>query len=189
MSLYDLPSTLPFKTRVLRALTDALKDIAPSNGYISDLADFEADDGVTVSRVYRGRAWFGDSDPIPMVSILEGAHPADMVAEPPVNTATNEHDWELLIQGFVNDDPTNPTDPAYPLLADVRRRLAIEAKRTSDGMPSILGFGLRDGAKNSISKLHIGAGVVRPADDVSARAYFWLSIVIRVVDNAAYPYL
>lgn len=182
------PDILPFKLRVLRALTDALKEITVDNGYESDLADFDPGDGVDIARVYRGRAWFGENDPIPMVSILEGVSPADEVDEPPVSGVTVEYDWPLLIQGFVQDDPLNPTDPAYVLMADVRRRLAIETKRKGAGtnMPDPLGLGVT--GKNLITGLHVGPGVVRPADDVSAKAYFWLSLVLRVTDNAAEPY-
>lgn len=179
------PDPLPFKLRALRALTEALKTITPTNGYNSDLSDFERDT-VATSRVYRGLAWFGADSPIPMVSILEGVSPADEVAEPPVDTATGEYDWPILVQGFVNDDPLNPTDPAYVLLADVRRRIAVEKlrKMTGSHQPDPLGLGA---GKNRITKITIGPGVVRPADDVSSKAYFWLTITLRIVDNASVP--
>jgi len=182
MTIY--PDLLPFKLRVLRALTDSLKQITPANGYVTDMADFN-DNGALTARVYRGRAWFGDDDPIPMISILEGVHPADEVAEPPADTPVAEYDWPIMIQGFVDDDPLNPTDPAYLLLADVRKRLAWERKRKLPTDPTEadpLGLGL---GKNRITKLSFGAGVVRPADDVSARAYFWLSTTLRIVDDAS----
>lgn len=181
----------PFKLRVLRALTDALKTITPANGYHHDMADAQASDGVTDSKVFRGRAWFGDSDPLPMLSVLEGVNPSDEVAEPPVNTPVAEYDWPILLQGFVNDDPANPTDPAYLLMADVRRCLAKEARRKMPGDPSepnILGLQEAGDSRNQLVDLRIGAGVVRPADDVSARAYFWASLTLRIVDHAADPY-
>jgi len=178
----------PFKLRALKALTDALKEITPDNDYVSDLADFDPGDGVTTARVYRGRAWFGDSDPIPLVSILEGVSPADEVAEPPIGAVASEYDWAILVQGFVDDDPDNPTDPAYQLMADVRQRIAVEQVRKVEGSRSQhdpLGLGR---GKNRIEKITIGSGVVRPADDVSAKAWFWLSLNLRVVENAADPY-
>lgn len=181
--------TDPFKLRALKALTASLKQITPANGYVSDLADFDPGDGVAMPRVYRGRAWFGESDPLPMLSVLEGVSPGDEVAEPPVHTPTAEYDWEILVQGFVADDAANPTDPAYVLLADVRRRLAEEAKRKLPGDPTESDiFGLGAGSRNRIVNLRIGPGVVRPADDVSAVAWFWLSLTLRVVDHAAAPY-
>lgn len=177
----------PFKLRALKALTDALKEITPDNGYVSDLADFVAGDGVTTARVYRGRAWFGEGDPVPLVSILEGLSPADLVEEPPLVTTTGEFDWPLMIQWFVQDDPSNPTDPSYVLEADIKRRLAIEGRRKVPGgnMPDPLGLGL---GKNQIIAMRIGAGVCRPADDVSAKAWGWLSLILRVTVNPAEPY-
>lgn len=180
--------TKPFKLRVLTALTDALKEITPANGYVSDLSDFDPGDGVDTARVYRGRAWFGENDPTTMVSILEGTDPAAEVGEPPIDTTTGEYDWPILVQGWVTDDAQNPTDPAYVLLADVRRRLAAERSRKAPGtrgMPDPLGLGM---GNNRVSELTIGPGVVRPADDLSSSAWWWLSLTIRVVDRAADPY-
>ena len=184
----DYPDPLPFKLRALTALTAALKEITPANGYVCDLADFDPGDGVTTARVYRGRAWYGETDPIPLLSVLEGVSPADEVAEPPASGTVAEYDWPLLVQGFVDDDADNPTDPAYILMADVRRRIAEENKRKAAGthMPDPLGLGLT--GKNRIVELSVGPGVVRPADDVSSKAWFWLTVTCRVVDNAAEPY-
>lgn len=175
----------PFKMRVLYALTDALKEITPANGYAVDLSDTVGAEGQPVPRVFRGRSWFGDEDPLPMISVLEAASPADDVAELPIETSSGEYDWALMVQGFITDDPVNPTDPAYVLLADVRRRLAQARlqRSVSDNTDSdILGQGHR------ITKLTIGPGVVRPVDDVSATSYFWLIIVLRIIDNAMTPY-
>lgn len=183
------PFDVPFKLRVLRAMTAAIKTVTVDNGYVSDLADYDGDDDVTLSRVFRGRAWFGEDDPLPMVSVLEGVSPADEVdQEPPVDTSTGEYDWSLLVQGFVADDPANPTDAAYVLMADVRQRLAVEKTRKAPGTQQPDPFGLGLGGKNRITKLSIGSGVVRPADDISSRAYFWLTVVLRIVDNASTPY-
>ena len=182
------PDPLPFKLKLVRAVTEHLKGITPANGYVSDLSDFDPGDGVMMSRVYRGRMWFGDNDPIPMVSMLEGTSPADDVAEQPEETPTGEYWWSNIIQGFVDDDPANPTDPAYILMADVRRRLIGERKRKNVmHTPDPFGLG-PDTGKNCIIDLRVGPGVVRPADDVSAKAWFWLSLDLRIVDNAAEPY-
>jgi hypothetical protein len=176
----------PFKLKALKAVTAALKEITPANGYVNDLADFDPGDGVMTSRVYRGRLWFGESDPIPMLSLLEGQDPAEDVAPPPVNTPSAEYDWDLIVQGFVDDDPANPTDPAYTLLADVRKRLLAERKiRTAQHDPNPFGLGL---GKNRVVDVRVGPGVVRPADDVSAKAWFWLRLTLRIFDNAENPY-
>lgn len=178
----------PFKLRVLKALTASLKQITPANGYAFDLSDQEVSGIGTVPRVYRGRAWYGDDDPVPLVSILEGVNPADELFEPPPLDTSGAYDWPLLVQGFVNDDPQNPTDPAYVLMADVRRRLAEEKKRKAAGSSMPDPFGLGINGPNKITKLSIGSGVVRPADDVSARAYFWLSLIPQISENAEQPY-
>lgn len=177
--------TEPFKLVALYGLTNALKEITPANGYVNDMADFD-DGGVTQERVFRGRAWFGESDPIPMLSILEGANPFDIVVEPPETGATAEYDWLLTVQGFINDDPTHPTDPAYRLLRDVRRRLAVEKRRILPGtrsQPDPFGLG-NSAAPNKIISLSFGPGIVRPSDDVSAKAWFWLSVTLRIIDVA-----
>jgi hypothetical protein len=36
----------PFKLRLLKAITGALKEVTPANGYLNDLADFDPGDGV-----------------------------------------------------------------------------------------------------------------------------------------------
>lgn len=180
-------STEPFKLRVLYAVTAALKGITVANGYRHNLGDDTSPDAEHPERVFRGRAWFGDDDPIPMLSILEDINEAEEVADPPANTSTSEYDWELKIQGFVDDDPQHPTDPAYRLLADVRRCLAAERSRKMPNSSQPDPFGLGKG-KNSISKIKYGAGVVRPADDVSSKAYFWLTLVLRIVDSSSEPY-
>lgn len=174
----------PLKLHILKGMTAALKEITVANDYKVDLSDLPAgSDGVVVPRVYRGRAWFGDTDPLPMVSILEGV--SDEVAEPAQQTPTGEYLWPINVQGFVKDDPLNPTDPAYVLLADVRRRLAIEMKRkTTLHDADVFGLGL----KSRLTIHQIGFGVVRPADDLSSHAYFWLTVILRVVDNPATPY-
>ena len=176
------PDPLPFRLRVLHALTDALKEITVTNGYESDLADFDPGDGYDKPRVFRGRAWFGEDDPIPMVSILE-ADISDEISGAPMNVGAGRYEWPLMVQGFVNDDSTNPTDPAYVLAADVVRRLTVEAKRrrTEDRTEfDILGIGSR--GANKVVGLRVGQPVVRPADDISAKAYFGLVVTLTTVE-------
>ena len=176
----------PFKLRVLRALTDAIKDVTPANGYGFDLSDFDPGDGAMMERVFRGRPWFGDSDPIPMVSVLEPVEEADYLFTVPSDDASGSYEWPLLVQGFVNDDPVHPTDPAYRLMRDVRRRLVREKKRRKPGMNTTdpLGtsqFGL-PGCR--VTDLRVSTGKVRPADDVSAKAYFWMVVTLTVTEDA-----
>lgn len=176
----------PFKLRTLHAVTDCIKEVAPANGYVSDLADFDPGDGALQSRVFRGRAWFGVSDPIPMVSVLEAVDADDDLWTPPADSASSTFDWPLIIQGFVNDDPENPTDPAYRLMRDVRRRLLKEKKRTVPGRHTTDPFGTSlfglPGCR--VTDMMVSTGKVRPADDVSAKAYFHFFLTLRVTEDA-----
>lgn len=181
--------TTPFKLRVLHALTDALKEITPGNGYASNLADFNPGDGGPMSRVFRGRPWFGETDPIPMVSVLEHVDEADPFFDGPADGNTEAYDWPILVQGFVNDDAANPTDPAYKLMRDVRRRLVREKLRRSPGSTGrhttdplgSLTWNL-DGCR--VIDLKVSPGKVRPADDVSAKAYFYMVVTLTITENA-----
>ena len=161
---------MPFKLRVMHALTQALQEITPANGYEHDLS----------AAVFRGRLAFGDDDPIPMVSILEAPLPLEQKLAGNDGTAS-KGGWNLLIQGFVRDDKVNPTDPGHYLMADVRKRIALlrKPKRGSD----ILGMA------GNVTDLRIGPGVVRPpGDDVSSKAYFWMTLTLDLVEDLEKPY-
>jgi len=161
----------PFRLRVLQGLTKCIEAIRVDQGYSSNLT----------GAVFRGRITFGDKDPLPMVSILEPPIPND-AADSPRGSSTNTFDWLMVIQGFVEDDSKNPTDPAQFLLADVRMALAKERQK-----------GLRDnnifGMKGQVDDIVIGIGVVRPSDEISAKAYFWLNLTVKIVEDMAAPYV
>lgn len=159
----------PFRLKVLKALTAVLETITPANGYTHDLS----------GKVFRGRDIFGDDDPLPMVSILEAIEQSEDVA-PPNSSPEFKGPWELLIQGFVENDRANPSDPAHVLMAEVKKALAQE--RVKDRQYDIFGLG------NRVFQLRISPGVVRPPDDVSAKAYFWLRITIEMVENLMDPF-
>jgi hypothetical protein len=158
----------PLRLQILRALTAELGTITPENGYVNDLS----------GAVFRGRIYYGDNDPLPMISILEPPLPTDPTESPWTGTK-QLCKWDLLIQGFVDDDPKNPTDPSYVLLADVRKALAVI--RAADGKN--LGVG------SVIRNFDLGNPVVRPSDDISARAYFYLPLHLIIAEDLASPYL
>ncbi len=186
----------PFRLRVLKALTDivkgaplsnAQKTVEPDTGPTSSLADF-TEAGVSRSRVFRGRQQFGDGDPLPMVSILEHPRALDVLDEPGGGPGVVV-EWDLLIQGFVVDDPQNPTDPAHHLVADVISILTKERRRkAADGRtPDILGLG---SAAPCVTKIAIGSPVVRPADGLnSSQAFFWLTVTLTLAENTENPFL
>ena len=166
------PLPVPYRLQVQRAVSAALEEITPANGYKHDLS----------MSIFRGRNIFGESDPLPMVSILEAPIQPD-VSQIPDGGQTQAATWELVIQGFVDDDPFNPTDPAHRLLADVKQRLAKELTNYVPGKGyNTFGMG------GKLGKLEIGPGVVRPPDEISAKAYFWLTIRLGLVEDMASPY-
>jgi len=178
----------PFRLRVLKALAETVKKVAPTHvrggdglPFENDLTDYVDAAGVQRPRVFRGRDLFGPSDPLPLVSILEHPRAAEQLMSSGANTtATGE--WELLIQGFVEDDPEHPTDPAHVLAAEVISVIAAERHNRY----SLFGLGNREPC---VTDIRIGAPVVRPADDtISTTAFFALSVTLTLVEDLAAPF-
>ncbi len=172
-----MPFDDPIRLRVMKAISASLAEITIANGYKHDLKDIAPGK----PRVFRGRLVFGTNDPLPMVSILEPPIPTEQEVSGRENPMTHGP-WEIIIQGFVEDDFLNPTDPAHVLLADVKKRLAQEKVRMQRDPDHRL-FGIRE-----ISDIQLGPGVVRPPDEASSKAYFWLSIEIGLAEDSANPY-
>lgn len=170
-----MPHVDPTRLRVLKKLTEELAKITPANGFNHDLT----------GAVLRGRDVFDQHDPVPMLSILESILEKDQLQAPPAGS-TKAGPWELLIQGWADDDKENPTDPAYHLLADTQRRLTeVTRMPYADGLRrgcDILQMG------GIITALRFSRGVVRPPDDVSSKAYFWLKVELELVENLLDPY-
>ena len=172
----------PERLRVLKRLSACLSEIHPGlatgkpSSYVNDLRPTEE---LPKGRVFRGRVLFGDDDPLPMVSILEVPLPPEQIPGAPDNE-NRTGSWELILQGFVDDDFENPTDPAQVLLADVVMRLAVEKRKNHDYQ--LFGMG------NTVTNLHIGVGVVRPPDEISAKAYFWLPVRLQMAECLTDPY-
>ncbi len=163
--------TDPFRLRVLKALTTALEEITPDNGYSHDMR----------GKVFRGRDLFGDSDPVPMLCILESVEQTTpLESSQPRGGGESRSYWDLQIQGFLDDDFDNPTDPAHFLLAEVKKRLVEE--RIRDRQYNILGMGGR------VLDMQFSPGIVRPADELSSKAYFWLRLTLSVMENLNDPY-
>ena len=183
----------PFRIRVQKAIVAALEQIKQRDPETGDqLADTFA------GCVFRGRDGFGENDPLPMISILEPPLPIDQIVPGPRNPGSNG-EWDLMIQGFVEDDKKNPTDPAHWLLADVKAVLAAEKIRKlpqSAGAPDPFGLGTSAvvGGKNvgnCIQEIKvIGPGVVRPPEiGVSNKAFFWLTLTLKIAEDISNPFV
>lgn len=164
----------PFRLRVQKALTAAFEQITVANGFRSEVGD---------GSVFRGRTLFGDDDPLPMISMLEEpiAPESDLARESGVGSSGN---YVLMVQGFVLDDKDNPTDPAHVLLADVKRRL-VEIKLDERRDDRVFRFGPK---ANTVLSVSWDGGVVRPADEVSAVAYFWLRVTLELAEDHTNPF-
>jgi len=177
--------TDPFRLRVQKAIAAALSQINEAGGYNVNLT----------GNVFRGRLVFGVNDPIPMISIIEPPLPNEMRPSPLASTAEDGW-WDIIVQGFVPDDRENPTDPAHVAMADVKKRLAQEIKRKGTGpnmrQPDPFGVNFDDMGnlrKNNVEQFKIGAGVVRPPEEaVSTKAYFWLTLRLKIVEDNNDPF-
>lgn len=167
-----MANTLPFRLEALTRLTALLGTISISGGYFTDMP---------VASIFRGRIMYGESDPLPMLAIVEPPIPAELATVPSGSSASVEN-WDLLIQGFVEDDPKHPTDPAHLYAADVRKVIALHKEQHQSTCK--LGFGPR---ANTVEDIFIGQLKVRPADEISAKTYFWLPVSLKVHENLANP--
>lgn len=167
-----MANTNPFRLEVMVRLTNLLGTISTINGFLTT---------VPSTSIFRGRIAFGESDPLPMFAIVEPPIPLDQLPPPPGSEA-HLGIWDLLIQGFIEDDIKHPTDPAHVYVADVRKVLA--AHKLANQSNAKLGFG---NLANTVEDIYIGEPKVRPADEISAKSYFWLPVSLKVVENLANP--
>lgn len=163
---------------ILKDLTALLQGITPANGYQHDLSTVG-----DVVRVYRGRTSFGEETELPAVTILEPLNPD---REPVVTDQglRQVDSWVLLVQGWALDDEDNPTDAAHLLMADVKKRLA-EIARESEHFSAANPLYMLGG---KVAGIFIEPGTVRPPDENSARAFFYLRIVLKVAERLDNPY-
>lgn len=156
----------------LKQMTTFLRnEIRPGNGYQHDL----------LNSIFRGRLLFGNNEPLPMVSILEGMDPdrgPDSVGF--YQNLQSDH-WVLLFQGWTDDDLENPTDPAHNLMASVKQALgklnAMLRDIKFDGTPL-----------QNFASMVVEPGVVRPPDNLSNKAYFWMRVIVKIVDDVSAPF-
>lgn len=155
---------------ILKRLTSHLQGITADNGYDYDLSQ----------SVFRGRTVFGPEDVLPYVSILESLRPDPRPEGAGTEKLNRLDDWELLVQGWADDDREHPTDQLYQLKGAVEKRLA-EIQNPASPV-----YRLGD---SLIVGLRIGPGVVRPAtpEPGGAEAFF-LPLLVRYNINLSDPY-
>jgi hypothetical protein len=168
---------------ILQALTAQLQGITPANGYNFDMS----------ASVYRGITVFGDDKPPPALSILEAPRPGIEV------TATTDlmkrlTSWEILVQGWAEDDKLNPLDPVYALKASVEHRLARVGEAGGGTgayyYPAEAMLGLNSAGKYRIASIQIGPGVCRPPDaKISPRAFFYLPVTLKYNEDLSAPFV
>jgi len=172
-----------YRLEVLHRLRTLLRGITLDAGFDHDLSE----------NVFCGRALFGDSDPIPMVSILESTKVDGGVAAG-YNDEMRKGLWPLIVQGWVENDLINPTDPAYNLMADVEAMLGrVLTASANTGNPTypeayMLGTG-NSGKGYLIAGISFGPGVVSPPrEQISTNAFFFLPVYITLAEKLGQPY-
>lgn len=159
---------------ILQALTRHLEGIDAIDPYTHDLS----------GRVYRGRSVISGDTPLPALSLLEGKA-TDYGVFADENQMVRKDSWLLLLQGWVQDDPVNPTDPAYQLLADVELRLSDIIAVNEQGQPKYPGAYLLNGL---ITGLTVASPVVRPPEDgLSSKAFFYLPLLVGMASDLSKP--
>ena len=162
----------------LMVLSDLLRTIVPGDDYKHDLSE----------SVWRGRYNFDKADLVPAVAILENIDPDRYPRlaghEDFTGHGLSSEGWVLLIQGWVVDDKENPTDPAYRLMADVRKALSLIMKGPNRGETNEF---FRLGGL--ITGMTMEPGVARPpAEQLSSKAYFWMRITLKFVEDPNDPF-
>lgn len=161
---------------ILKRLTDHIAGVTPANGYDYDLA----------GKVYRGISKFGADQPLPFVSILESMRPDQRTVDGGLEKLHRKESWELLIQGWVDENREYPTDDLYGLKGCVEKRIAEIVAMDNFGnpvYPAVFRLG------GLIVELKIGPGVVRAATpQVGGAEAFYLPIIVVYAINLADPY-
>ncbi len=158
---------------LIKALCDYLKgEVTVAKGYNFDLTE-----------VRRGKRNFGNELRLPAVAVLENFNPdrgpetigADI-------GQMHKYDQVYLLNGWADDTDlavgAEEGDAAHLLMGDVKKALGkLKQPR--------MRYGYFDGLA---STLNIEPGVVRPPDEQSSKAYFWMRIRMEVVEKVGDPY-
>jgi hypothetical protein len=162
---------------IMKALTTHLATtIDGTSGWQHDLS--------AAGRVVRGRKFINAKEPLPMVSIMENLNP-DRLPSPVGQTGIGQmqkFEMNILVQGWAEDDKENPTDPAYNLMADVRKAIAILGNHNAEPRPAAHLLG------GLVDDVRMEAGTVRPPEQATDLAFFWMHVIFSVSEHPADPY-
>lgn len=162
---------------IIQAIAAHLETVTVDNDYGFDLAD----------AVYIGRRSFGDSDPLPAVTLLE-VPDVQVPGSRPESGDAQTTDWEFFVQGFVRvADPNEPLADAYALMADVTKALSAVIDPANNP---------RHGATpnniylvgGKVTRFDIGGFHVRQSDESPSHSNFYLRLRIGVVEKLTNPY-
>lgn len=124
-----------------------------------------------------------------IISFIEPPKPAEVN-----DTSKREiqvYEYQLFIQGMINDDSNRPTLPAYMLVSEIKRLLFNVIHENSGDTSNILNLGpkmqSRRGNRNNIFELKIGAETVRGPGEHSRFTYFWLPVVFSLAVDLKSP--
>lgn len=165
------------------------KQLAVLKRLTAHLEGTEVDGGDLTGRVFRGRTTLGTNIKYPALAMLEPPaplqNPGDTAAEHGIKRSEG---WRIALQGFAEDDPVNPSDPAYELKAKVEERLSqiilLEEESGDPVFPNAYLLG------RLINGLVIGQGIVRPPEaNVSATAFFYMPLLVKIATNVSKPYV
>jgi hypothetical protein len=176
------------RLNVQRRICAMLEEITFAAGWEFDLSPFIDSQGKRITRVYRGRTVFGQgSDPVPVVSLLDGPVPDAIPLAAGPNKKLRDDDWQLYIQGWTPTPEDHPTDPCYQLMAAVEMKLSEMISRKDNGRPAYPAHYMLGG---HIAGAQIGPGVVRPPQDqVSILAFFYLPVTLEFPVDVTKPFV
>lgn len=149
-----------------------LAEITIANGYNFNL-----------QAAYRNKRRFGKEMQLPSVAILENFNP-DRAPETigGMNGTKQQYDQIFLLNGWADDsdeDAQEHGDAAQNLLGDVKKALGKLIMRSAE----------QEGYFGKLAiELRIEPGVVRPPDEQSSKAYFWMRIQMKIVEKVGDPY-
>lgn len=164
-------TTTSLRLDFLKVLTDRLQEISVANGYSVDLVP---------NGIIRGRVKLGAGDPVPCITIFEPPVVPGTESMSPAFGAHVRTPWNVIVQGFIKEGNPHPCDPAYLFMEDVRRVISVNSGLQSSGAvrsPNPFGLG------EFVEKIKIGSPIVRPPDNISVFAYFWLNLTLEIVED------